>query len=1246
MKMPRIRPPGGAQTNRLPRWLIVFILGVAMGALSFGSLAGALAVEPGTAVPDTDSTPTPGREVVPPTTPGGQPPVAAPSAPIQPLGGDPADLVTGFSLAAVGATTLLVGESFTVQWSITTNAATSVTLESPVVTVTIPDQCVASVNPSHVDLVVPTVSQDGGNFVVTFALSDLSGGQSYQVPIVVTTKDLVCPDQATVAVTAEVTDAGGAHLFANNASPVTFTLTTSEPRLTKTTPDLYGRYRPAVATSYGGWSDNGGVTLSADPSKLAWVCFAFEAGWTTFSRTGGRNLSSVVVRDALPPGAIFDAVRNPGWVLSSDSTYVEYTYSGSTYNSHNLLSLVNPLRLCLKFPGATTGQTLTNQATITANPVDPATGEKTYTASSQSQFQLVSNWAPVGVLTKTNGSSVYDVAASREEGAQYLVQLVNVATDAAMTFSVTDHTESSTAKPPSSVAGEDLDPRLYFDSLTFRMPSATSVGTRWAGEVDVLVCRGNAPPTLLETVTIPAGSQNVTVALSDGPSITCIEVRGHNGTTIGPLEVLTWWVNTKFRDPTVSGLDQGQSDRLYNSAYGSLDWVDGRTHLSASATTWDGLVEYAPYVWVVKNLVSPDQAVLGNVLQWSIGASVMHAVTGLTSLDNVTVIDLLPPGLEFVPGSSASVGEPVIENNYHNSGRQALIWHLGDTTATSSGTHTLGSVPFKTVVTAETTPGTNVNEAYVVWTGGDSVEPGNTIKVIDQYDLNNNGDTTDWVVSRTAPFDYIPPLALLTNKRVQGAYDSLYLATPQYGVTDLNNPTASYLLRFNNNSIQDVTYLTAIDTLPHLGDLTLSQNSSGQVVSRDSEFAVRLTGPVSAPPGFTVDYTVDSVAGLAAQALNMSVTWTPTPANWAAVTALRIKLDPGSLIAQQEVVDFIVDVQVPGANQALVGKSAFNSFATSVDAGAATFFESGLSELRLEDRQPHLVASKAVKPATRTAVRGGDTLTYTLTLDNSLGGAAASVAWTDDLSDVIDDAEVDQQSLLVTGPGVNGSFASDSSELTLTGNIPAGAMVTVSYQVTVKPDGTRGNDQLINGFAPSNGQVAAVFTSNPVGISPLSSLMISAVAPTVTPASGRCVGGQWTVIPGSVALPVVANTSWTLSNNAVPAGNYLNPQPYLGKVALVLLADTTHFFDARTVPHNASLSAALTAVTWDLTAAMSPPAVQGRCAPGYGVATGGFLVEHADTTGGLVAGLLGLLGVVLVDRLRRRHTMAHYVHRH
>ena len=132
----------------------------------------------------------------------------------------PGDVVASFGLVASGDTTVMAGQTFTVRWEITTNAAGSETMVAPVVTVTIPDAYVTGVNASPVGSVTPAVTHPAGNYVVSYTLSDLSGGQSYSVPIVIATKDGLTPDQATISVTAQVADSAGTVIEANDGDPL------------------------------------------------------------------------------------------------------------------------------------------------------------------------------------------------------------------------------------------------------------------------------------------------------------------------------------------------------------------------------------------------------------------------------------------------------------------------------------------------------------------------------------------------------------------------------------------------------------------------------------------------------------------------------------------------------------------------------------------------------------------------------------------------------------------------------------------------------------------------------------------------------------------------------------------------------------------------------------------------------------------------------------------------------------------
>ncbi|WP_210650033.1 CshA/CshB family fibrillar adhesin-related protein [Nocardioides sp. SYSU D00065] len=117
-----------------------------------------------------------------------------------------------------------------------------------------------------------------------------------------------------------------------------------------------------------------------------------------------------------------------------------------------------------------------------------------------------------------------------------------------------------------------------------------------------------------------------------------------------------------------------------------------------------------------------------------------------------------------------------------------------------------------------------------------------------------------------------------------------------------------------------------------------------------------------------------------------------------------------------------------------------------------------------------LTVAKTASPPTGTTVAAGEAVTYTLSFEND-GAAAAAVDWTDDLAGVLDDAAVidgptSSAPSLTASPIAGGRF-------TVTGTVPAGDTVTVTYRVRVLADGQRGDDVLVNHLVPGDAPVPA-----------------------------------------------------------------------------------------------------------------------------------------------------------------------------
>ncbi len=134
-------------------------------------------------------------------------------------------------------------------------------------------------------------------------------------------------------------------------------------------------------------------------------------------------------------------------------------------------------------------------------------------------------------------------------------------------------------------------------------------------------------------------------------------------------------------------------------------------------------------------------------------------------------------------------------------------------------------------------------------------------------------------------------------------------------------------------------------------------------------------------------------------------------------------------------------------------------------------------------RLPHVVAAKASDPASGAAVQAGQVVTYTLTYVND-GTAAGVVDSTDDLSGVLDDADL-TSAPAASDPAVSAAVVDES--IRVTGPIATGTTVTVTYQVTVKPDGKRGDNIAANVLTPDvpqicgDGPCGPPTTEHPIG---------------------------------------------------------------------------------------------------------------------------------------------------------------------
>ncbi|WP_256788232.1 putative Ig domain-containing protein [Frankia sp. AvcI1] len=144
-----------------------------------------------------------------------------------------------------------------------------------------------------------------------------------------------------------------------------------------------------------------------------------------------------------------------------------------------------------------------------------------------------------------------------------------------------------------------------------------------------------------------------------------------------------------------------------------------------------------------------------------------------------------------------------------------------------------------------------------------------------------------------------------------------------------------------------------------------------------------------------------------------------------------------------------------------------------------------------------------VKASDATSAAPGDVVTYTVTATNTGAAAFSGVTFTDALAGVFDDAVYNADATATTG-----TVTFTSPNLTWTGNLAAGAAVTVTYSVTVNNPGT--GNKILSDEVTS----ATVGTTCPVGgTDPRCSTTVTVSVLTITSATSVT-----TTEPGQVVV--------------------------------------------------------------------------------------------------------------------------------
>ena len=682
-----------------------------------------------------------------------------------------------------------------------------------------------------------------------------------------------------------------------------------------------------------------GIVTGADGKKYiekaTSVPFAFLLDGMRGQYNGSyRQLESATITDKLPTytdkdgktrTAVLDTEKSEGWVDNGDGT-VSKTFVANantnlqSYHSDLMQQIQDKSFLYLKFPDLVMekDQTLedvlvkdlTNTASVVGIPAERGEGEPDVTAEDSLIFRLTSrDLEGKGSFAKQAEGNVYDSTDYKAANYKWLLKFQNITPFAQKNIVFYD---------------EQVDSRLKFTKIEYgRM---------------LIGIYGNGP-------LINQYVKRIILTMEDGSTKEIqpeVDNDGFGSTDLTKYGTVVGWklemkddfelpsgqgihisTYTSFKDPEKTHIDQNDDSK---NAYENTGRITYKTQSGADrdqSAKWQfKLLPLTENVNLTKNTdYNNVQFTDGRTIRFALSADNVRLDPGKDYKD-LRVIDLFDPNtldidfnnLDQYFDKNGRYYSPwyksyeVIEN-YHNSGRSALIIHLDQKEFIKRALETGGQVrlPFiYTKLKGKADGGTFTNHIYLAGEGLWDLETANPNRVaVDSYDLNNNGSTTDKIPHAESNYTIVAAEGVYSRKFIAKNDDLSDAST----VTRTFKPgeTFNYKLTIKNNTDNPVENTVIYDVLPKVGDVNTLDASA-----RKTEYTVSLRGPITAPEGWTAYYTTDTTvtASTMAQAADKDI-WTTDITDYSQVTGIKVVANEGTTIGARSQVDIAIPVVNP-----------------------------------------------------------------------------------------------------------------------------------------------------------------------------------------------------------------------------------------------------------------------------------------------------------------------------------------------
>lgn len=830
-------------------------------------------------------------------------------------------------------------------------------LTDTTVTLSIPKQYVEkdsvkipdfNTNSSSTQYELLPVTEDDENYYIRIHFITYDKTQTLVLPFLLSFLDDVVPDNYRLPVTASVS--GG-----DTTSPNIYRPEYRDWGITKFVNS--NRYRDfsldgaeVVVTP----QEEGGNPYLDD---LTYVDFAFTVNGCTYVSADLRNwrdVCQVTLTDPLPQytdkdgntcTAAFDQDKNPGWTLSDDGTSVSKTYQGT--HSGDVLTQVFNDKLHLRFPGlrfetAEDGDLiadLTNSVHLTAVPSNAAEGETCPEADDSLTFRMTNDPSTGGRFSKwTDKGDIYDVNTYKTNPYPWHIELVNEKVKPLQHITIQDREITENGK----TVLKGLDEALRFVRLDFEGSSILGDGQTYADIIDKIVAYYTDGTT--QDYSVTKDDLNTygyfTVVFDESKTCNGYEIIFRDDYAMQHGEKVSFVAYTVYRDPDHTHVPDGaakvtyvnearsinsyqygdKTEYVYLTSSGHYDMLPSTEALSVNkltlfnngSETWDGTggnTVGSTYVYLLQ--------LRGSLLE-----------SEIKEYKDIRIVDLLPDGVHYekihLIQQSTSMPpvldggrnyQPEIVENYHNSGRTAVIFHLNtENLRNVLNSHTGPDIYFGVTIDQNAHPGTVRNYVYVV---GDNLNEyqGSSGGTEDIYDLNNNGRTDDRIAWSFSDATIVASQSIYAEKFIAPAGSDTW---NKQGLAVNVGTQFDYLLKITNETSSKYTGLVVYDTLPRIGDANLFATSS-----RGSEFSVCLREAITPPEGYTVLYTTSpEVYRQSMQDMVDADIWTDSVADYTAVTAFKLVAGPDAALSGQSSFQVRVPVQTPDglddASQALL----------------------------------------------------------------------------------------------------------------------------------------------------------------------------------------------------------------------------------------------------------------------------------------------------------------------------------------